>query len=285
MSGTPQRTYTGIWSVAADGSGQPEELLSERVPPQDGFGLLAWARLALLFYRTPSFTADVSDGVTVEALGVGSGPQPTVHKFAPGELEMLTATELWSIDSSGKLGAMTVGLGRDTWTGKRIAIVSPIDATFVGLTDRGVAAIEPSWSPDGQRVAYVAAPDASVIQSQSSTGIEADRKAALARRKIWVMDAYSGGQYGANQRQLTDDPAYRDEYPRWSADGSHIYFMRLDQQDRWSLWVMTADGENAQQLIDNLSPNILGSTAPVWFGYYGLIGWSGVLDYWPGTAP
>jgi Tol biopolymer transport system component len=137
----------------------------------------------------------------------------------------------------------------------------------------------PAWSLDGARIAYVAAPDAGGVAGGD------EGKAAMARRKIWAMDLYSGGQYGANQRQLTNDPAYRDEAPRWSSDGSQIYFMRLDARDRWSLWVMGTDGAGARQVIDGLSPDLTGSPEQVWFGYYGLVEWSGVLDYWPNTAP
>lgn len=269
ISGTPQRTYAGIWTVPADGSAPPAEVLNGGSPPRDGFGLLAWTRFAaLLFYRTPSFTADLADGVLVQELRVGSGPPPTVNDFAPQPLQMLLTPDYWSLAPDQRLVAVTDGGGRETWTGKRIGFASPSSAINNDVTPPDVAAIEPAWSPDGARVAYVATPDAPGVPGGDPA------KAAMARRKIWVMDAD-----GANQRQLTADPAYRDEYPRWSADGTRIYFMRLDRQDRWSLWVMDADGGNPRLLIGNLPPDVL-TGSPPWFGYYGLISWSGVLDYW-----
>jgi hypothetical protein len=123
----------------------------------------------------------------------------------------------------------------------------------------------------------VAAPNAGIDISGGDAA-----KAAMAQRKIWVMD-----QLGANKRQLTADPAYRDEFPQWSADGSQILFARLDTQDRWSLWMIPSSGGAPREVVADVSPNILGSTAPAWFGYYGLVAWHDVMAWWrgaPGTA-
>lgn len=268
----PTRVYAGIWRVPADGSGAPAEVYSSGSPPQDGVGVLGWTREGfILIYRMPSFTADLSDGVTLLEIRPGSAAP---IDFAPANPIMLLEPELRSRAPRGTLVAITDGGGRETWSSKRIAVVSPASGTVTDVTDPAVAAIEPSWSPDAQRVAYVAAPN---VGTDISGGDAA--KAAMAQRKIWVMD-----QLGANKRQLTSDPAYRDEFPQWSADGLQILFARLDAQDRWSLWTMSSSGGAPREVVADVSSNILGSTAPAWFGYYGLVAWHDVMAWWRGAA-
>ena len=264
--------YAGVWRVPADGSGTPEEVYTAGDPPRDGVGVLGWTREGrVLVYRMPGFAADLSDGVTV--LEIRSGAAAPID-FAPANPIMLIEAELRSGAPRGDLVAITHGGGRETWSSKRIAVVSTASGTVTDVTDPAVAAIEPSWSPDSQRIAYVAAPNAGTDVSGGDAA-----KVAMAQRKIWVMD-----QLGANKRQLTADPAYRDEFPQWSADGSQILFARLDAQDRWSLWTTPSSGGAPREVVADVSSNILGSTAPVWFGYYGVVAWHDVLDWWRGAS-
>jgi len=163
--------------------------------------------------------------------------------------------------------ALTVGSGRETWTNKRIVLVDLKTAGREYLTDETIAAFSPTFSPDGQHIAYVAAPDVGHVWG----GDEA--KAGTAQRRIWVMNAD-----GSDQRPLTDDPAYRDERPLWSADGTQVLFARLDEDGRASLWLMDAAGGATEQVVDELTP------APEWFGYYGHIAWDQLFDWWSGSV-
>ena len=72
------------------------------------------------------------------------------------------------------------------------------------LTDYTLSAWDPSWSPDGQRIAFDSARDGS----------------------IYVMDAD-----GKNQTRLTDHPA-TDWNPSWSPDGQRIAFSSDRDGDR-----------------------------------------------------
>jgi len=163
--------------------------------------------------------------------------------------------------------ALTVGSGRETRTNKRILLVNLETAGWEYLTDETVAAFSPTFSPDGQHIAHVAAPDAGHVWG----GDEA--KAGAAQRRIWVMNVD-----GSDQRPLTGDPAYRDERPLWSADGTHVLFARLDEDGRASLWLMDVAGGAPRQVVDELTP------APEWFGNYGYIAWNQLFDWWSGSA-
>jgi hypothetical protein len=277
----PTRLYAGIWQVDSLGASMPTEIVNMGSPPRDGVGLLGWSRSgALFFWRDPSWTADLADGVTIEEVRPGNLGPPIA--LAPDNPVMLDDPTFWSRGSIFDTIAITDGAGRESWTHKRIAIISPGGGTLVDLTDADVSAIEPALSPDGQHIAYATAPDAGELTGGDSDGKPA--KAALAQRKVWVMDTGGvNGGFGANKRQLTFDDAYRDEFPQWSADGSQILFARLDAQDRWSLWTMSSSGGAPLEVVADVSSNILGSTAPAWLGYYGVAAWHNVMAWWRGA--
>jgi Tol biopolymer transport system component len=123
------------------------------------------------------------------------------------------------------------------------------------LTDESVSAVTPAWSPDGSAIAYSAAPTVA-----AGGGEEARR--ALAQRRIW-----SGSQ------QLTWDASYRDEAPMWSANGAHILFCRMAADNTKSVWLMRADGSDAQQIAGPLGAD------DSWFGYYGWVDWRSRFDW------
>ena len=92
------------------------------------------------------------------------------------------------------------------------------------LTDHDASDRSPSWSPDGQRIAFTS-----------------DRDGNLG---VYVMDAD-----GANPRRLTDHDA-SDGYQSWSPDGRRIAFQSY-RDGNWEVYVMDADGGNSQRLTDH----------------------------------
>ena len=92
----------------------------------------------------------------------------------------------------------------------------------------------PSWSPDGERIAFA---------SEMEGNFE-----------IYVMDAD-----GENQQRLTDDPR-SDWHPSWSPDGERIAFTS-DRDRDFEIYVMDADGGNQQKLTNNVDDD----TDPAWF--------------------
>jgi len=89
------------------------------------------------------------------------------------------------------------------------------------LTDNLGADIQPAWSPDGTKIAFVSARDGSA--------------------NIYVMDAD-----GSNQTRLTNMRAGRPMLPTWSPDGQHIAFIipRRHIHHFHEIHVMNADGSD-----------------------------------------
>ena len=103
------------------------------------------------------------------------------------------------------------------------------------LTNNRDKDYSPSWSPDGERIAFSSRRDGNFRNKFGLTD------------EIYVMDVDGG-----NQRRLTNNRGW-DWYPSWSPDGERIAFASDRRGDfvNFEIYVMDADGGNPRRLTEN----------------------------------
>ena len=182
--------------------------------------------------RSPTWTPDGSSIVfvakdkLVETLGLGKRP---VFLADVGNPRLLGLKP--SVSPDGKTVALSmapVGVRKPGWPTTR-----QIDEG-IGLTDMlgtGIDVItsgaEPTFSPDGKRIAYV--------------------KRTEGHEHIFIASAD-----GSNAEQVTDGTA-DDQDPSWSPDGKHLVFCSAHGTDEWTqanLFLVGPDGSGLVQLTE-----------------------------------
>ena len=213
--------------------------------------------------RDDNCQADIEDGLAISPDGariayvLSEGRDLDHSTVVTYDLSSGRVTRLQSTRSHGGFQCRTSSSegvdGRPTWSpdGTKLAferqVIGPlrnggcqatvfvVDAdggNLVQLVPERMAALSPSWSPDGGRVAFhTATPQGSVDAS--------------------VSDIYTIRPDGHDLQQLTNDG--RSVFPRWTSDGRIVYSHLGSNQDAAhpEVWIMDADGGNKARIADD----------------------------------
>jgi TolB protein len=243
-----------IWTMDYDGAAQHAVTqlgsisLSPRVSPDNtrvafasfikgGAGIAMWSLELGRLVKFPSF-----GGTTLSPAWSSDGSRIAFSSSRTGD------PEIYTCDQNGNdLKRLTASHGPDVspvWnpkTNAQIAWVSgrsglpqiyvmAADGTNVQkLTDQGYA-VSPSWSPNGQFLAFA--------------WIRRYGPGAPGASDIYVMDVASHQWV-----QLTHDGG-RSDFPSWSPDGRHIVYQSTRKGGE-QIWSMLADGSQQTQLTFN----------------------------------
>ena len=269
QSPTQTLMYQGLWQVSVD-ERERVELYASSLPRKGEAILAGWSPQSrrVLFWQSETPLASLADGAPLYSVRADKDQS---EANVPAQLEteevILSYTDFIAPAPRGASSALrdevalVVGSSRSTWKNKRIELAGR------PISPKGLAAISPAWSPNGTRMAFVAAPD------RADLGSEEAIHTALMQRRIWVADVAGEAQ----PQRLTEGATYREEWPLWSADGSHLLFARMDAKGRASLWLMAVAGGTPRQVVDELTP------APDPVDSYGHIDWEALLDWWRGV--
>lgn len=139
------------------------------------------------------------------------------------------SSEVHGQDASAELADQAIVFTALVGEGAELRVMDPDGGRVARLTpDEEKGEAEPSWSPDGARVAFSAG------DGETTSDIE-------------LIDAD-----GANRVQLTDTPDRCESDPSWSPDGELIVFtdVACDEDEGSSvLAVMDSDGGNRRTLV------------------------------------
>jgi Tol biopolymer transport system component len=260
-AGQPPVRFARLAHIRSDGSAAAE-ILNAGKPSTYGLIVAGWSPdgADVLYWIDPVFSASLlADGTSLLAVPASGGTPTRVVRWMLAHRDVLS----WSPD--GARLAVAEGAGRIAWRDKTIAVAT-LNGSVQTISPSNRADLFPSWSPDGRWIAFAGAPSSSanVVGGQPAL-------TAMAGRRIWV-----ARPDGTDRRQLTNDTAYRDERPEWSADGDWILFPRL-RGEQAQLWLMRSDGSDARRVVDELGPG------PDLFGYYGYLDWARLYD-WSGRS-
>ena len=170
------------------------------------------------------------------------------------------------------------------------------DGTERQVTEAAGGASDPTWSPDGRQIAFVAHHNIFVVNADGSyvskiAGTRADdlgpdwspdgariafyTSGVEGLAGIWTANVTSGSL----ERVTSNAGSDGDSFPAWSPDGAWIAFLRFDSIPRGNLeevdsdfWLMRPDGAGQHRLLADEGPQVrIDPEVPMgeWPGYTG----------------
>lgn len=153
-----------------------------------------------------------SDGLELVSLN------PWSETILPQGLVLLNTKEAYAWNSAQPgLLAIAEGDSRFTFEHKRLVLLDVPAGQFRYLTGEDQVVFEPSWSPDGRRLAYT-----TLLAMGQPLGSAPDLETLLGGRAIAFYDMQSG----AINRLTSPTKDEIDGWPRWSADGKSLFYAR-----------------------------------------------------------
>jgi len=135
-------------------------------------------------------------------------------------------------------------------------IMQPLyDGDSWPITHSAFACYHPSWSPDGEYIAFV-----SQSGGHWAVGPGDEAASAIIGQGLINDDIYLKPIHGVGFQRLTDNDWEFDKHPSWSPDGRQIVFCSNRETGHSQIWLMNADGSNPR----NLSNDPYNDWDPVW---------------------
>ncbi|HJS97099.1 MAG TPA: hypothetical protein VJ741_22720 [Solirubrobacteraceae bacterium] len=201
-----------------------------------------------IFVATPAGISDLT--------GATSSASETQPKFSPDGREIVF-TRLATGQSNSEIFVMAAnGAGRTE------------------LTDTPQGNSDPTWSPDGTRIAFVSerdgqVPDVFIMRSDGTDVRQITHDSARKSELAWSpkgdriafvrtpagggdREIYSVNTDGSGLTDLSNDPTSLDLEPAWSPDGTSIAYsgaLHKGESVGMDLWIMNADGSGQHELF------------------------------------
>jgi serine/threonine protein kinase/Tol biopolymer transport system component len=230
---------------------------------------------------SPTVTQNApKNGTPTRAAGTGFIFTPTVTELVPTETPSVPPTPLGF--ESFQIAYVS------TKTGLPQIYLTDLQGNETQLTDMPNGACQPAWSPDGQRLVFVAPckvkqdvyrRSSLYIISADGTGMQAlstvpggdfepdwspdGTHIAFTSLRTGHMQIYSYDLSTGLTTRLIRTPQGQDaRQPVWSPDGKQIAYALRRNGNAYQIWVMSNVGEDQQQLIR--SGDQLSDTRPEW---------------------
>jgi Tol biopolymer transport system component len=250
-SAEPINRSDALFTIAVDG-GKPVQQLTA---PQMGVQVAAWwpDGKGVLFWQMPLHSGSLAaDGMEIMSLELG-------HAQAKPLTSSLAHREWLAFTPNGDL-LVNAGNGRTVWTNKHLETCDIKAGICQPLAHpQGIVSLDPAPSPDGKRVALVAAKEL----APDVAGFKPEQlKEWVATRTLWVVNSDGSD---AHALPAAGTGIYQ---PMWSKDGSQILYVRDN-----ALWLIGAKGGEPQRVVGPFPGD------PDLFGFYGYVSFSNTVAW------